>query len=253
MVERREKAVLLHNRRGFAPFLMCRECGCVPTCNHCSTALTYHERTHTAVSHMRFVLARAAVSRAHEPLPQMWQSLPAKWAWVRSRSRTRCTRCFPRTSPLFAWMPIPTRGKRCAQKAARAVRCPADCAVLLGTQMIAKGLDFPRSRSWAWSMPISPSLPDFRAGERALRLAGAGCGPRRPRRSPRRGDHPDLPARRSGHSRCRRARPLYLYRLLLDQRRDAVYPPFVRLVNILVWSTKPRRRAGLHWAYRKAS
>ena len=47
VVERREKAVLLHNRRGFAPFLMCRECGCVPTCNHCSTALTYHERTHT--------------------------------------------------------------------------------------------------------------------------------------------------------------------------------------------------------------
>ena len=51
VVERREKAVLLHNRRGFAPFLMCRECGCVPTCNHCSTALTYHERTHTLQCH----------------------------------------------------------------------------------------------------------------------------------------------------------------------------------------------------------
>ncbi len=39
VVERRQKAVLLHNRRGFASFLMCRECGCVPTCKHCSTPI----------------------------------------------------------------------------------------------------------------------------------------------------------------------------------------------------------------------
>ena len=51
VAERREKAVLLLNRRGFASFLMCRECGCVPTCTHCSTALTYHERTHSLVCH----------------------------------------------------------------------------------------------------------------------------------------------------------------------------------------------------------
>ena len=46
VIERREKAVLLLNRRGFATFLMCRECGCVPECPHCSTSPTYHERTH---------------------------------------------------------------------------------------------------------------------------------------------------------------------------------------------------------------
>ncbi len=51
VVRRRQKAVLLLNRRGFASFLMCRECGCVPTCTHCSTALTYHERTHSLVCH----------------------------------------------------------------------------------------------------------------------------------------------------------------------------------------------------------
>lgn len=49
--ERREKAVLLLNRRGFANFLMCRECGCVPECPHCSCALTYHERTHSLMCH----------------------------------------------------------------------------------------------------------------------------------------------------------------------------------------------------------
>ena len=119
MVGRREKAVLLHNRRGFAPFLMCRECGCVPTCNHCSTALTYHERTHAAVPHLRFVLARAAVSGAHEPLPPnvavaTWQKNGSGHSTDR---RTHCTRCFPRTSPLFAWMPIP-RAERMRKKAA---------------------------------------------------------------------------------------------------------------------------------------
>lgn len=51
VLERQEKAVLLLNRRGFATFLMCRECGCVPECPHCSTALTYHERTHRLACH----------------------------------------------------------------------------------------------------------------------------------------------------------------------------------------------------------
>ena len=51
VARRREKAVLLLNRRGFANFLMCRECGAVPECPHCSTSLTYHERTHSLVCH----------------------------------------------------------------------------------------------------------------------------------------------------------------------------------------------------------
>ena len=63
---------------------------------------------HAAVPHLRVVLACAALPGAHEPLSQMWQPLLGKkWVWVRSRSRTRCTRCCPRTSPSSAWMPIP--------------------------------------------------------------------------------------------------------------------------------------------------
>ncbi len=49
--EKREKAILLLNRRGFASFLMCRACGCVPTCPNCSTSLTLHERTHELRCH----------------------------------------------------------------------------------------------------------------------------------------------------------------------------------------------------------
>ena len=43
--ERDEKAVLLLNRRGFASFVLCRECGFVPECPHCSTSLTFHDAT----------------------------------------------------------------------------------------------------------------------------------------------------------------------------------------------------------------
>ena len=51
VVERGEKAVLLLNQRGFARFLLCRDCGYVPRCEQCSTSLTYHERGHKLVCH----------------------------------------------------------------------------------------------------------------------------------------------------------------------------------------------------------
>ena len=235
-MERREKAVLLHNRRGFAPFLMCRECGCVPTCNHCSTALTYHERTHTLqchtcgsswrvqrIPHPRVVAPNAAAAT--------WQ----KWAWARSRLRTRCTKCCPRTSPSFAWTLIPrvarTRIKSCSSSSMPPIaRCcwhPDDCQ---GPRL---------SRGHACGVvnaDFALKLPDFRAGERAYDLLEQVAG--RAGRGDRPGEVviqtylPEDPVIRAVAEHDRSIFTDYD----LDQRRDALYPPFVRLVNILVWS-----------------
>ena len=50
-IEAGQKAVLMLNQRGFASFLLCRECGFVPECPSCSTSLTYHEKGSTLVCH----------------------------------------------------------------------------------------------------------------------------------------------------------------------------------------------------------
>ncbi|MFR7797192.1 MAG: hypothetical protein ACLU37_02735 [Collinsella sp.] len=123
VVERREKAVLLHNRRGFAPFLMCRECGCVPTCNHCSTALTYHERTHTLQCHTcgsswRVQPYPAPTSRC----PKCGSRYLAKMGLGTQQIEDACARCCPRMSPSFAWTPIP-RVARTRTRSCRTVRC----------------------------------------------------------------------------------------------------------------------------------
>ena len=69
---RRRKAVLLLNQRGFAKFLLCRECGFVPKCPHCDTSLTYHERGNfLACHHCGYRQASPAVCpECGEPLPE---------------------------------------------------------------------------------------------------------------------------------------------------------------------------------------
>ena len=196
VVERREKAVLLHNRRGFAPFLMCRECGCVPTCNHCSTALTYHERTHTLQCHT------CGSSWRVQPYPA---------------PTSRCPKC----------------GSRYLAKMGLGTQQIEDAL----HQMLAKGLDFPEvTLVGVVNADFALKLPDFRAGERAYDLLEQVAG--RAGRGDRPGEViiqtylPEDPVIRAVAEHDRSVFTDYD----LDQRRDALYPPFVRLVNILVWS-----------------
>ena len=129
-----------------------------------------------------------------------------------------------------------TRGKDAHKKLLEQFDA-ADCAVLLGTQMIAKGLDFPEvTLVGVVNADFALKLPDFRAGERAYDLLEQVAG--RAGRGDRPGEViiqtylPDDPVIRAVAEHDRSIFTDYH----LDQRRDALYPPFVRLVNILVWS-----------------
>ena len=235
--ERREKAVLLHNRRGFAPFLMCRECGCVPTCNHCSTALTYHERTytlqcHTCGSSWRVQPYPAPTSRC----PKCGSRYLAKMGLGTQQIEDALHQMLPEDVAIIRMDADSTRGKDAHKKLLEKFDA-ADCAVLLGTQMIAKGLDFPEvTLVGVVNADFALKLPDFRAGERAYDLLEQVAG--RAGRGDRPGDViiqtylPEDPVIRAVAEHDRSIFTDYD----LDQRRDALYPPFVRLVNILVWS-----------------
>lgn len=235
VAERGEKAVLLHNRRGFAPFLMCRDCGCVPTCKHCSTALTYHERTHTLECH-----TCGAVYHVR-PYPAPGSSCPkcgsrylAKMGMGTQQIEDALQELLPPHVKVIRMDADSTRGKD-AHKRLLEEFDAAECAVLLGTQMIAKGLDFPEvTLAGVVMADYALKMPDFRAQERAFDLleqvsGRAGRG-ENPGRVIIQTYLPDDPVIRAVATHDRSIFTDYDSR----QRAEALYPPYVRLTNVLV-------------------
>ena len=235
VAERREKAVLLLNRRGFASFLMCRECGCVPSCTHCSTALTYHERTHSLMCH----------------------SCGRSWSVLAyPNPATKCPNCGSRYLAQFGLgtqrvedelrmllgegvdvirMDADTTSTKGAHTRLLEAFDASECAVLVGTQMIAKGLDFPEvTLVGVINADTTLKLPDFRAAERTYHLLEQVAG--RAGRGERPGEvivqtywatHPAIEAVAS-HDRAS------FERYELEQREEAYYPPFSRLGRVVL-------------------
>lgn len=246
VVERRQKAVLLHNRRGFASFLMCRECGCVPTCKHCSTALTYHERTHTLECHT------CGSSYRVWPYPEYGSACPkcgsrylAKMGLGTQQVEDALRALLPEDVAVIRMDADSTRTKGAHQKLLEQFDA-AECAVLLGTQMIAKGLDFPEvTLVGVINADYALKMPDFRAGERAFDLleqvagrAGRGEDPGRVIIQTYLPDEPVIRAVKT-HDRS------VFTEHDLGMRREALYPPYVRLANVLVWGKDERAARGL--------
>ena len=241
VAERREKAVLLHNRRGFASFLMCRECGCVPTCRHCSTALTYHERAHTLECHtcgaVYHVRPYPAVGSA---CPRCGSRYLAKMGLGTQQVEDALRSVLPGHVKVIRMDADSTRGKD-AHKRLLEEFDAAECAVLLGTQMIAKGLDFPEvTLVGVVNADYALKMPDFRAGERAYDLleqvagrAGRGDSPGRVVIQTYLPDDPVIRAVAS-HDRA------IFTEHDAELRREALYPPFVRLTNVSVRAADER-------------
>ena len=235
-IERGEKAVLLLNRRGFANFLMCRECGCVPECPHCSTALTYHERTHSLVCHTcdRSWQVAAFPSPATS-CPNCGSRYLAAFGVGTQRVEDELHILLGDDVPIIRMDWDTTRTKGAHQKLLEEFDA-ADRAVLVGTQMIAKGLDFPEvTLVGVINADTMLKLPDFRAAERTYDLLEQVGG--RAGRGERAGEvivqswwasHPAIQAAAT-HNRA------LFENYERSERGEACYPPFGRLANVLVW------------------
>lgn len=233
VAERREKAVLLLNRRGFASFLMCRECGCVPTCPHCSTALTYHERTHSLACHTcGSVWPVRAYPDPSTKCPNCGSRYLAQYGVGTQRVEDELRMLLPEDVEVIR-MDADTTATKGAHTKLLEQFDVAECAVLVGTQMIAKGLDFPEvTLVGVVNADTTLKLPDFRAAERTYHLLEQVAG--RAGRGERPGQvviqtywatHPAIRAVEK-----HRRGPFVAYEL--DEREEAYYPPFSRLANV---------------------
>lgn len=240
IVSRKQKAVLLLNRRGFANFLMCRECGCVPSCSHCSTSLTYHERTHALMCHS---CGRSWSIRAWpDPstrCPNCGSRYLAQFGVGTQRVEDELRMLLGEAScvDIIRMDADTTKTKDGHQRLLEAFDA-SPCAVLIGTQMIAKGLDFPEvTLVGVVNADTTLKLPDFRAAERSYALleqvagrAGRGVCAGRVIIQSYWSSHPAIQAV------CTHNRTSFIAQELQD-RKEAYYPPYARLSNVIVWGS----------------
>ena len=229
------KAVLLLNQRGFAKFVLCRDCGFVPSCPSCSTSLTYHERGNFLVCHHcgHKVPAPATCPECGSPYLRKFgagtqrveDDLHALIAGFEGVGEVPIIR-----------MDADTTAHKGAHQRLLEEFAAAESAVLLGTQMIAKGLDFDDvTLVGVISADTQLHLPDYRAAERTFDLVEQVAG--RAGRAELEGRvmvqtyEASAPAIRAAATYDR---ALFL-RDELPKRKALGYPPYVRLANVLVW------------------
>jgi primosomal protein N' (replication factor Y) (superfamily II helicase) len=233
-LERGEQAMVLLNRRGFATVVFCRECGETLECPNCSVSLTVHKAAHRARCHYcnHSVLLPKQCGKCRGPFLE-------QLGFGTERIEHDLRALFPQAR--VARVDRDTMRRRGAIDALLATFAAGDLDVLVGTQMIAKGHDFPRvTLVGVISADVGLGLADFRAAERTFQLLTQVAG-----RSGR-GERPGeaivqtlYPNHYSIRHACRQDYEAF-YDDELRFRQGMRYPPSVALINVVV---KARARA----------
>lgn len=226
--------ILFLNRRGHSTFILCRECGYVMKCRHCDVALTYHFSHNTLRCHYCDFQTRPP-----DICPVCGGRQINYFGIGTERVERQLAEDFPGVGVVRLDIDT-TRRKNAHQKILERFRS-GEARVLVGTQMVAKGLDYPRvSLVGVISADTSLNIPDFRSAERTFQLILQVAG--RAGRSGLGGevivqtycpDHYSVVAAAAGDYKA-------FYNKELEIRKEAGYPPFTRVVSLLFHGTSER-------------
>ncbi|MDP7034020.1 MAG: primosomal protein N' [Planctomycetota bacterium] len=241
-IGRGEQAVLFLNRRGFSTFLVCRRCGYVLVCPNCNVTLTHHKKTRRVICHHCL----------HEgPPPNVCPECLTGQVRYRGLGTEKIEEVVQALFPgiRMARMDSDTMTDRGAYERVLGAFGSGQIDILIGTQMIAKGLDFPRvTVVGVINADTLISLPDFRSAERTFQLitqvAGRAGRGERPGRVYVQSLHPDHYAIRCASHHDYEA----FCREEMGHRYSLGYPPYTRLIRIVVSSPEvesARERAEL--------
>ena len=186
---RGEQVLVLLNRRGFATAVFCRQCGATLECPNCSVSLTVHgERTGSQRARCHYCNYSGVVPAC---VPSLCGAVPGPHGFGTERVEARDPPGVPGGSRGTARSRHRTVTRR-AGCAARAGSPAGEIDVLVGTQMIAKGHDFPRvTLVGVVSADVGLGLADFRAAERTFQLLTQVVGRAGRGERPGEADHPD--------------------------------------------------------------
>jgi primosomal protein N' (replication factor Y) len=234
-LERKEQVILFQNRRGFAPVVECHVCGWTPQCPHCDVSLTYHKRTNQLTCHYCGFSTSIA-----QRCPQCdADSLNSK-GYGTERIEDVLSSVFPEAR--VARMDLDTTRSRSAYEGIIKGFQHGDTDILIGTQMVTKGLDF-RRVSVVGILNASTMLnqPDFRSYERAYQMMTQVAG--RAGRSSGTDGHNARPgrvilqvydAKQPTVMQVVKGDYEGMFRTQMEERRLFVYPPLCRLVYVYI-------------------
>ena len=163
-LDKKEQVVLMLNRRGYSSFVMCRECGTVDTCPNCDISLTLHMDTKTMNCHY------CGFSKEIPHVCPNCQSRSIRYYGTGTqKAYDELAELFPEARILR--MDVDTTRKKGSHQALLEQFGKGEVDILLGTQMIAKGLDFPNvTLVGVLNADTALNLPDFRSSERTFQL-----------------------------------------------------------------------------------
>ena len=163
-LERREQSILFLNRRGYSRAMICPDCGHVITCPHCSAPLTYHRAESLLRCHLCDHVEPAVTRCPACGSPQI-----RKRGFGTQRAEEILGQLFP--DAVAVRLDADTMAKKNDFRKILGDFRAGEIDILLGTQMIAKGLDFPRvTLAGILDADLSLHVPDFRAAERTFQL-----------------------------------------------------------------------------------
>ncbi len=220
------QAILFQNRRGFAPMVVCRQCGWVPKCDNCDVSLVYHKNTGMLRCHY------CGYSRVLPALcPVCGQNSIETFGYGTERIAEDVQEAFP--DARISRMDLDTTRNKDSYQQIIESFSNHETDILVGTQMISKGLDFEKVNVvGVASADTLLNFPDFRSDERAFNMLEQVAG-----RAGRRQEKGTVVIQTSkpdnevlGHV----VRHDYtgFYSQEIEHRRKFNYPPFTKVINI---------------------
>ena len=221
-----EQVILFHNRRGFAPVVVCKQCGYAPKCQNCDVSLTYHRKAGEMVCHYC-----GATYKLPTICPACKEPAIEVYGYGTERIEEIAESSFP--GARIMRMDLDTTRNKDSYLNIINDFSLGKADILVGTQMVTKGLDFERvSLVGILNADNLINFPDFRASERAFNMLEQVAG--RAGRRNKRGlvivqtsqpAHPIL-----SYLQAHNYEGFYEHEL--EERRRYGYPPFTRVINI---------------------
>ncbi|MEZ4674109.1 MAG: primosomal protein N' [Caldilineaceae bacterium] len=227
-----EQAIFTSIDVAHATFVMCRDCGGVQECPRCEVPLTFHENTNVLICHH---------CNQRQPIPELCPDCNSKRIKYFGSGTQRLEEVIQQIAPrarLMRWDADTAAGKGSHEEILRRFAAH-EADILVGTQMIAKGLDFPLvTLVGVVAADVGLYLPDFRSGERAFQLLTQVAG--RAGRSAR-GGRVVIQSYKPEHYAIQAAAQHdyhAFYAREIAFRKEHGYPPVRAMARLIYWDKK---------------
>lgn len=227
-IEKKDQTILFQNRRGYSPYVQCEDCDTITSCNNCDVSLTYHYNGQELRCHY---------CGHHEPMPRICQACGSAKLRTRGYGTEKIEEelqiIFPTAK--IARMDLDTTRTKTGFQTLISEMENGAIDVLVGTQMISKGLDFEKvSLVCIFDADRMIHFPDFRASERAFQMLTQVAG-----RAGRRATQGKVLIQTNNTTQKILKQIIDndyegLYRDEIKEREDFQYPPFTRIIQLTI-------------------